>query len=215
MKNDVTTQLTNQAEAIRKGAELLVQSTNDWQLIKLYLSNRTKDLQLTDIQQEKLNRYNFMYNQLASGSYTEAEVVNMSSKQNQVSLQQSYEDLSCTKELFAVLFNFNKSFELHLQLTINRMMLAKAQEASDFVAFAIMEKNRVKLMSMLPEQEQNESWFEAHENIIEFNPALIGAEDVDMKEVLTYINDKRKVKINTDLFDQAETINDGDQAPAL
>ena len=215
MGSNVTNHLKRQAEAIRKGAELLVESINDWQVIKQYLTNRTKDLELTDIQQQKLNRYNFIYNQLVAGSYTETDVAYMSSVQYKVNIQQSYEDLSCTKELFATLFNFNKSFELHLQLNLNRTMLGKAQEKEDFVAYAMLERNRARLLAMLPQIEQEENWFEAHENIIQFDPALIGAEDVDMKEVLAYINDKRKIKINTELFDEAQPGENDDQAPAL
>ncbi len=215
MKVDVTTHLKSQADAIRRGAEILVDSVNDWQVIKEYLSNRAKDLELTDTQQKKLERYNFMYNLLASGKYIEHETVNVCAEVHKVSIQQSYEDLACTKELFSVIFNFNKAFELRLQLDLNREMLNRATESKDFVAYGILEKNRVKLISMLPEQQQEENWFEPHENIIEFNPELIGAEEVDMKQVLAYINEKRKIKIKTELFDEAETVNDGSSTPAL
>lgn len=215
MKTDVTTHLKHQYDAIRKGAEVLVDAVNDWQVIREFLSNRTQDMQLTDTQQKKLERYNFIYNLLASGKYMEHEVVNVSAEVHKITIQQSYEDLNCTKELFTVIFNFNKAFELRLQLDLNREMLNRAQESKDFVAYGILEKNRVKLISMLPEQEQQENWFEPHENIIEFNPALIGAEEVDMKQVLAYINDKRSAKIKTELFDEVQTIQDDDHTPAL
>jgi len=215
MKSDVTTHLQHQADAIRKGAELIVESINDWQVIRQFLSNRTKDIELTESQQLKLDRYNFMYNQLASGRYTEAEVVHMNSKINFVSLPQSYEDLNCTKELFAILFNFNKAFELRLQLDLNRIMLNQAQAERDYKAYAMLERNRVKLMDLLPEMEQEENYFESHQNLIEFNPELVGGEEVDMKAVLDYINDKRNTKIRTELFDEAETLSNDSKEAAL
>ena len=215
MKTDVTQQLQNHVSAIRKGAELVVNSINDWQVIRQFLSNRSGGLALTDIQQAKLDRYNFMYNQLASGNFSEYDVVEVVSKKYEITIQQGYEDLACTKEIYSTLFNFNKAFELRIQLDLNRIMLKKAEVDEDYIAYASLEKNRIKLMQMIPEMDLDENWFEPHQNIIEFNPELIGAEQVDMQEVLNYINEKRKLKINTALFDEAEKVDDASTKSAL
>lgn len=205
MKIDVTTKVKEHAEAIRRGAETLATRVSDWQIIKKFLTQRVGDLKLTDTQQDKLNRYNFMYNQLQTGRYTEHDVVTMVSKNTGISIPMAYEDMACTKELFGTMFNFNKAFELRLQLDLNRVMMAKADEAGDLKSWGVLEKNRISLLAQVKEIDEQENWFEAHENVIEFNPELLGSAPVDINQVLEYINEKRKTKIRTELFDEALT----------
>lgn len=210
MKNeDVTSHLMKQANSIAQGADLLANTINDWQLIRKYLTNRIEDIELSQVQQKKLERYNFIYDQLATGNYTDKEVVTLVSERFSVSIRQAYEDIACSKEVYTHVFNFNKGFELRLQLDLNREMLKRAKEKGDMKNYAMLEKNRVKLMEMMPDLEEAENWFEPHELVIEFNPSLIGAPPVDMQEVLKYINEKRKAKIKTELFEEIKIEPDG------
>lgn len=204
MKEDVIRALTKKADAIEKGTNLLLEKTRDWQVIKAYLNNRLVDLELTDIQQKKLERYQFVYNQLVSGKYTDQEVISQLTNKSMygVSLSQAYEDMSSSREIFASVVNINKRFEINLQLQINRNMQRKAEELGDFKALAALEKNRALLLKLLPDEEENPAeFFEGHIFEAVFDPRLLGAPDIDMKEVLKAVNEKRNKKINIDLFD--------------
>lgn len=217
MKEEVSVVLKNKAEAIRKGAELLLEKTRDWQLIKQYLNNRLQDIELTATQQEKLNRYQYVYNQLVSGRYTDQEVITQLTKLHGISLRQAYEDMNATREIFCTVVNINKLFEIQLQIQITKGMIRKAEELQDFKSAAALGKNLATLLSMLPDVEENPAeLFEGHTIEAVFDPSLLGAPPVNMKEVLTAINAKRKVKINTDMFediDHEEVKPDEPEAP--
>lgn len=218
MKEDVTKALVKRAEQVQKSAELLMAKTCDWQVIKQYLSNRLEEIELSPEQQKKLERYQYIYNQLVSGKYTDQEVVNQVTKIYSVKISQAYEDISCTREIFNAVININKQFELKLQLQINRNMLRKAEELSDLKAYAQLEKNRALLLKQLPEVEDNPAeLFEGHTIEAVFDPRLLGAPDIDMKEVLKAVNEKRGKKINIDMFDDLpyEEMNDDNEATPL
>ena len=202
MKEDVTRALIKKAEQIQASTNLLLQKTNDWQTIKAYLSNRLSEDFLTDDQKLKKDRYQYIYNQLVSGKYTDLEICNQVMKLYGVKTAQAYEDISCTRELWNSVLNINKQFEIKLELQINRNMLRKCEELGDMKAFAAIEKNREKLLALLPDQEENPAeMFEGHTIEAVFDPRLLGAPDIDMKEVLKAINEKRDKKINIDMFD--------------
>ncbi len=203
MKEGATTALIKRAEQVQYGAELLMAKTRDWQTIQAYLSNRLEDLQLTETQLQKLKRYQFIYEQLASGKYTDTEVINQVVKQHKIKIAQAYEDMSCTREIYNNVININKQFEIKLQLQINRNMQRKAEELGDFRALAQLEKNRALLLKLLPDDDINPAeFFEGHEIEAVFDPRLLGAPDVNMKELLKTINEKRNKKINIDMFEE-------------
>ena len=203
---------------ITTAAELITNSTKDWQVIRQYITNRSEELRLNDSQVKKLERYQFMYNQLVSGKFTDAEVITAVMNLYSIGQSQAYEDLRCSRELFSSVVNVNKRFELTVQLQINRNMLRKAEELCDFKAYASLEKNRTLMLSQIEDVEDNAGeMFTGHKLEAVFDPALIGAETVDMADVLAAINTKRKVKIKTDLFTDIshEEIKPDEQETAL
>jgi len=208
-ENKMMKALLKKEQSIANGASILVEKTNDWQTIKKYLSNRSEDIQLTKPQQKKLERYQFVYNQLSSGKFVEREVVNQLTKVYNISLEVAIEDLADSKELFGFLFSINKMFELKLQLDFNRQMLEKAKAANDFRAYAALEKNRNEMLKLIPEViDTPGEYFEPHTNEIVFDPSLIGAPDVNMKEVLEIINKRHGSAIDLDSIPEAEVINE-------
>lgn len=207
MNSIVAQKLIDRANQVATTAELMLAKVQDWQKIKEYLCNRVNDETfLSDVQKQKLKRYQFMYNQLAGGKYTDTEVVNASMKMfNIKSHAAAYEDLACTREIFTSVLNINKQFEIMLQLQINRDMQRKAAELNDLKSLAALEKNRALLLKLVPDHEETPAeHFEGHTYELTFDPRLLGAPDVDMNEVLKLINEKRKVKINVDLFEPVE-----------
>jgi RNase P subunit RPR2 len=203
MMTDVNKALMKKAEQIAYGTELLMAKTRDWQVIKAYLSNRLAEFELTEEQQKKLKRYQFIYDQLSSGKYTDPEVVNQVIKLHGVNQAQAYEDMSCTREIFNSVININKRFEVNLQLQINRNMMRKCEELGDMKAAAALEKNRALLLKLLPDEEDNPAeLFQGHIIDAVFDPRLLGAPDVDMNEVLRVVNEKRDKKIKIDMFEE-------------
>ena len=200
--------LVKKQQAIVQGAELLAASVSDWQVIRDYLTNRVQGLQLTRMQEEKMKRYQFMYNQLASGKYMEREVVNMAMKHFDIEQWQALDDMHHSKELYCTVFPINKLFELRVQLDLNRTMLQKCSDANDTKGYAALEKNRAKLIELIPEIEENAADnFKPHTWIIRFDPTLIGAKPVDMKAILDYIKQRHK-GTNTNDIQEAEVIDE-------
>lgn len=204
-----TKQLIAKTNAIIEGATILAEKTSDWQTIKKYLSNRLNGLQLTATQKKKLERYQFAYNQLSTGKFIEKEVINQLSATFNIAIYQAYEDLADAKELFGFLFSINKAFEIKVQLDLNRLMMQKAQANNDFKGFAALEKNRTELLKQIPEIEDTPGeHFTPHINEIVFDPTLIGAPEINMKELLDAINKRRNKHINLDQIPEAEVIPD-------
>ena len=201
----VTEVLKQRAEAVRTGAELLMAKTRDWQVIRKYLSNRENDIVLTDEQQAKLQRYQFIYNQLAGGKYSKPEVINTVMKVYGVEQRQVYEDIAHTQEIFSTVTSINKLFELQIQLELAKEMKRKCLEVSDIKTAAIVDKNITAILAMLPDEDSAPGEdFEGHIIEASFDPALLGAPAIDMMEVLRVVNDKRKVPINMDMFEILE-----------
>lgn len=202
-KSSLSYQLIKKAESVKKAAEQIAEITMDWQIIRSYMNNRLTDIVLNERQEKKMGRYKYIYDQLASGKYSDLEIVNqlMNKKLYGVSMKQAYDDMKCSKELFFKLMDVDKLFELKLELQLNRTLINKCIENGDMDGAAKFEKNRISLLKELPEPEDIAGdMFEGH--IIEavFDPRLLGNPDVDVKEILQLINDKRKVKLNIDQF---------------
>jgi hypothetical protein len=195
------TLLIEKADQVRKGAEILIDKTRNWQVIKQYLSNRLNEIVLNKDQEKQLERYQFIYNDLVSSKYTEHEVMNRLMNMYGIKLNQAYEDLNCSKELFTTVININKIFELQVELQSARDMKRKCIEIQDFKTAAALQKNIIAITAMFPDAEENAGdLFEGHTIEAVFDPRLLGAPDVNMDEILTAINAKRKTKINTKLF---------------
>lgn len=204
MKEDVKNALQKRAEEVNRQADFIMAKTRDWQVIKQYMSNRVADIELTPEQQKKMDRYQFVYNEIVAGKSTDQQVANQVKTFFKVSISQAYEDINATKEIFSTVININKQFELNIALQLNTKYKAKAEEMNDLKALAMFEKNRKDLLKLLPDVEDNAAdLFEGHINELTFDPTLLGAPvKIDMVEILTAINAKRNKKINLDMFEE-------------
>lgn len=204
MKENVNDSLQRRAEEVNAQAEFIMAKTRDWQVIKKYMSNRANDLVLTNEQQKKLDRYQFIYNELVSGKSTDQQVVMQVKNFFKVSQSQAYEDMNASKEVFSSVVSLNRLFEINLALQLNKKYMAKAEELGDMKALAAFEKNRKDLLKLLPEVDDRAEFFEGHIYEMVFDPKLLGAPKVDMKELLTAINAKRAKPINLDMFEELD-----------
>lgn len=191
--------------AVASAAEVITNMTNDWQLIKQYLHNRMQLNELTEGQQKKLERYNFIYSHLLADKYGKQEVITMTMKFFDLAIRQIYEDFNCVQEIYPSVVTINKTFELQIELESAKEMKRKAMAAFDFKAAAAFQRNIIELQKLIPEKENTPGeFFEGHTIEAVFDPRLLGAPAVDMNEVLKALNAKRKIPIKIDMFEELE-----------
>lgn len=214
MKTDVKQALELTKNQIALSAEIAAEEINDWQVIQNYITNRIATITLTEKQQEKLRRYEFAYNQFVSGKYMQHEVVEMLQETFGISYPQALRDVKDSREIFTTSINVNKLFEIKIQLEINRLMLKKAEEMNDLKAYAQLEKNRQKFIAMLPDDESSlADEFIPRQNILEYNPELIGVKIQDINEIRALASElKRKyggvINIAGKDITEAEVVNE-------
>jgi len=205
MSDNLRKALQKKAEQIGNATDILVSKTRDWQVIKEHISNRISKIQLTKPQQQKLERYQFIYNELMSGKYSEAEVLNTVCSIYDIGITQAYEDLECTQELFTTVIKINKAFEMKLLLEEGKKMLRRCKEVGDMKNYGSIYKSVVALTKDIKElEEESPDQFEGHTIEAVFDPRLLGAPKVDMKEVLKAINEKRGKKVKIDMFEDID-----------
>ena len=208
MKEDLKMVLQNKAREVSDAAEKVMEHTRDWQMIQQFVSNRINEFQLTATQQKKMERYQFIYNALVTGKYTDKEVLAQVMQNYNIKQAQAYQDMSATQEIFSTVINVNKQFELSLSLQINKNYLRKCEELGDMKSLAKFEKNRIDIIKLLEDVEDNRGeMFEGHVFEMTFNPELLGAKPIskkDMKDLLDSINQRRQKKIKTDMFDELD-----------
>jgi hypothetical protein len=196
--SNISQYLVRKAQEVATATESLMEVTQDWQLILEFMKNRIEGIKLTKKQHEKMRRYQFAYAQCSTGKFTDQEVMTLLRTEfENVGVSQAYEDMRCMREIYNVIGNINKRYEIHIQMQINRRMLIKAEEADDKIAYAMLEKNRILMMKELQVEEENPAEnFKGHVYQPVFDVSLISDEQIDMKEVLRLINEKRGVKLN-------------------
>ncbi len=215
-KEKVNDLLIKKAEQIRTGAEAIVAVTNDWQTIKEYMCNRLSLESLTDVQKDKMDRYSFMYSQLLSGKYSKQDVIQMTMKLFKKTITVIYEDYACMTELYNSVIHFNRLFEIKMELETAQRLLRKCEEERDYKAAAAIQKNIITLKLSLPEETETPGeLFRGHTVEVANDPRLLGAPEVDLTELLSAINAKRKVKIDTTKFEVLNEIKDGSSKEAL
>jgi len=180
----------NQLELIER-AEWITEQTNDYTLIRQYMSSRFDDIKLNDVQQLKLRRWQFVYDQLSSGKHSEEDVRHQLILHFSISESQAYADIRVSKELFSTTLNINKKFEIIKDIKLLDMMLRKAREANKGDDYAKLQKAKNELYKMLPdENEVPGDYFEARKNEIQYDPTLLGVTPVSadkMRELIEQI----------------------------
>ncbi|WP_347268973.1 hypothetical protein [Paracoccus sp. (in: a-proteobacteria)] len=200
--------LQKRAEQVAFATEIIVSETRDWQMIKQFMQNRLKSTQLSPLQQDKLNRYQYIYNQLASGKYTEQHVIGQLTELYGIEYSQACADLRATQELFTNVLNINKVFEIKMELQAARSMRNKCTEIHDFKAAAAIQKNIVQLLKELKDAEpQGADLFEGITIEASFDPSLLGVAqitNVELKDLMKEINSKRAKKIKLDFIEDID-----------
>lgn len=210
MKNNLKKELQIRAGQVATRAELIMAKTRDWQAVLDSISNQVAE-PLTEDQEKKKERYQFMYNQLVSGKFLDNEVVNQTMKMFDIQISQAYEDLKATREIFNTVISLDKQFELNLALQECKRNMRKCSEIGDMNNLHKFEKNKIAIISALEDlQDDRGELFEGHTFEFTFDPSLLGGPAItkkDMIELMASINAKREKKINIDLFEELEFKN--------
>jgi hypothetical protein len=192
--------LKEKAEQIAAGTAIIVQRTNDLQVIKKYMTNRLSDLRLTASQKEKMKRYQFIYSELMGGKYGEPEIVSMLVSMYNIEERSAYYDIKDTRELFSEVIQIDKLFELKVELESCREMKRKCIKIGDIDTANKVQKNINSILSMIEHVEPvNAELFEGH--VIEpvFDPSLIGAPSISkeaLNDLMHRIAEKRGKKFD-------------------
>jgi hypothetical protein len=200
--------LQEKAEQVSTAAGLIAQKTKDWQMIKQYINNLVEEIKLTPVQHEKLKRYQYIYNQLVSGRYTEQEIINQVMNLYKVQIVQAYEDVNSTREIWLTTLNINKRFELKMELESAKDCKRKCIEIGDFKNAASYSKIIALLLREIEDEAENPAdLFEGIFIEASFNPELLGAPKIykkDMVDLMKSINAKRNKKLNLDFIEDLE-----------
>ena len=200
----------NKADLIRR-AEWITQQTDDYQTIKAYMNARMGDISLNNRQQHKLERWQFIYNQLSTGKYTEQEVRQQLMKHFGTPENTSYTDMREAKELMSTTINLNKRFKIQVDIELLDLMKLKARESNNLDAYAKLQKVQNELYKMIPDEEEKPiDHFTPRQNIVQYNPALLGIAPIpeaQMKDLVDQL--KREYNIEDVEYTMIEA-NDAD-----
>ncbi len=168
------------------------------------MNNRDKDLTLTKVQQDKLDRYQYIYNQFISCK-SQRVVIDNFMKKYEVSESIAMRYMLSTQDLFGHCIKINKPFELNVQLEISKDLQRKCEAVQDFKSAAGFQKNATNILRLL--KDENLCPGEHYEGInIEcvFDPTLIGGDPItraDFDELVELINKNRTKKINPKFYE--------------
>jgi hypothetical protein len=172
-------------------AEWMAEQTNDLQMLKAYMHARVKDIKLSAGQKEKLKRWQFVYDQISSGKYTDKEVRLQLMDKFGIEDRTSYSDLRDTTELMSTTMNINKRFKIQIDIQLLDVMKQKARETNQLDAYARLQKVQSELYKMLPDEDEVPAdYFTPRQNIMQFNPELLGIAaipDKQMKDLFTQL----------------------------
>lgn len=207
----MSTFLAVNKETLIRQANWMAEQTNDWMMIRDYMNNRLADMKLSANQQAKLRRYQFAYDQLSSGKYTESEVISQLQTHFQVNESTARQDIRHSREIYTTTLAIDKHFEIKMQLDLLKIEQQKARDSGNLEAYAKLTKCITELLKMAPEPVEQDDAFKPHHNSFDFNPAILGIPAIDkteLKELLAVLKAKHNFTADTSFIEDAEIIED-------
>jgi hypothetical protein len=202
--------MTNTRDLIKLNAEKIAitalsvaSKTNDWQVVKEYISSRVENFPLTDKQKELFEVYNFCYANLISGKYNSAQLVNVISKKYACDVRHAQNYLNATKEIYDTTLSLNKGLELSIELEVCRKHRNMCVDRGDLKTAEAYSKTILSILKEIKEKEDANLGFEGIFIEATFDPTLLGVPLIsrdDIKDVLVKINQSRNKKLDLNLF---------------
>lgn len=174
-------------------ADTVGEQLNDLFAVRDYMLRRINQTDLTPTQQKKLELYEFAYNQLIGGKWSESEVIDLiitksGIKQKPLAVQV----LNDTKELFTTVLSVHKQWELKKQLHLNENLLRKAEMSGDYRSAAAFAKNMIAITDRIETIENEQEEFKGHTLVVSADPSIIGVEPAKAKDVQKLLNDLKE-----------------------
>lgn len=175
-------------------AEYAIGQTNDVQVVKAFLGNRLKNVDMTDTQRKKMERWQFAYAQRTSGKYTDVEVRTQLVRNYNISEVQAIRDMRDMEDVYTTVLSINKQFLIATRIKLLEIQLQKAAELNRADDYAKLEKVMFSYVALLPDTESEVpgDYFTPHTIVNQFNPKLINRQmdDKELKEVLATLKTK-------------------------
>lgn len=201
-----------QKEKLIRQAAWMAEQTDDWMMIRDYMNNRLAGVQLNERQKEKQRRYQYAYNQLCSGKYTESEVIEQITEHFNVADSTAIQDIKCSREIYNTTLAIDKRFEIKMQIEFLKIEQQKARETGNMDAYAKLAKCVAEFIKMSPDDNlDKEEYFQPRQNIMQFNPAILGIPAINTRELsdlLQTLKSKYNFKMDTSFIEEAEIIVD-------
>lgn len=198
--------MANQSNIVKKlrPSQVRTREAKDWKMIVEYMTNRDKDITLTKVQQDKLDQYQYMYNQFISCK-SQRVVIDNFMKKYEVSERIALRNMLSMQELFGHCMKIDKAFELNVQLQIAKDLQRKCEAIQDFKSAAGFQKNATNILRLLKDEDlcPGEN-FEGITIECVFDPTLIGGDPItraDFDELVNEINKNRTKKINPKFYE--------------
>lgn len=191
--------------------EWMAEQTNDLQTIRAYMNNRYADIKLTDTQEFKLKRWQFVYDQMSSGKYTQQEIRSQLELHFKISASESLADMRTAQELFSSTLSINKLFKIQIDIQLLEIMQQKAREANKLDEYAKLQRVKNELYKMLPDEvEKPSDDFEPRQNHFEYNPELLGLQRVSADKMKALVEQLKQDHGITDItYEEIQTNDTG------
>jgi hypothetical protein len=151
------------------------------------------EVKLTEDQQTKLKRWQFIYDQLSSGRYNETDVRNQLLKTFPISEYTAFKDMMEAKEVFSTTLNLNKKFKMMTDIQLLDMMKLKASDANKLDEYAKLQRVQNELYKMIPDEETNPTEdFTPRQNLVQYNPSLLGIPAMPDEQINELLNQLKR-----------------------
>lgn len=192
MKKNVQQALIKQQQEIERMAIAASEHLNDIHSIRSYLTRRVAQMELTPTQEHMLSLYEFAYNQLISGKYTDDEVAELVALKCGGNKSEAYAIIRESRDLYCSSIKFNRKWELKREKQVNQLLREKAEAMGDYKAAAAFSKIIAKLIEMSEEEDEREDTFTGHTLVVSASPEILGVKKPDKKEVKKLLDDLKK-----------------------
>lgn len=205
---------------ITLNAEYITERINDFTTIKQFMKNRIAGaIMLNEAQEIQLKRYQFIYDQRSTGKHSELDIMGMLTNMFKVSEGQARIDLKNAKELFANTMQFNKQFEIMMDMKVLDMLKQKAIAVNNLDAFSKLQKQKTELLKLMPdEQDTSMADFEPIKIVYADNPELLGRSRIPIARIEALVNQLKtehgisNFDFNPNFFEDAEIIEENENS---
>jgi hypothetical protein len=177
--------IKNTAQKLQERVTRVREYVNDINDIKAFITNRVDEIKLNKRQEASLARYQFIYGLMAKAEYIDSEIVAMVTHHFKVSASQAQKDLYITNDIYNTVLSVPKRLKVKLMMDILEQEMTKARDNHDGATLAKLSKEYRGYLDMVEDDHGDmKDLLTPHQNVIQFDPSLIGVKVSDEKDIL-------------------------------